>query len=364
MTSKPSSKQFLGAIFIFVVAAMAYYGPFGRSKKFPPTYLVGEYKTKKTKGKATLIGEDGHILRRWPIPFSVHKVTHNKAQAWQLVAVENLGDSMALIDSRQKTVADVTKSPDGLIFSGHAVFSGEGDKVFVTAQDKSTAEGFVLVYDATTAELTTKIPSEGFNPHDLQYDLAHPDQLIVMNAGTSQNSGNMVWISDTDNKIVKSVPAPAHPLALKHFLQVPAGDIYVYGPASFGVFNRKDGEIKMSDWPQKDAKYSGEILNAYRDGLNEKIWLTLPSSDLIVVLDIKTLKVVKTFAATKPASIMASPLENPELLMISVGTYDGEGMQKAFELKNVSGSDAALENPRKFYSEHATPLEVAIQDAN
>lgn len=355
-----SAKQFLGGLIFLAVVGFAYYGPFSKSKKLRPSYLVGEYKTSKTKGKATLVADDGHIIRRWPVPFSVHKVSHNNALPWQLVAVENLGDSMALIDARIKNTVDPIKAPEGLVFSGHAVFSNQGDKLFITAQDKKTAEGFLLIYDTETGALATQVKTGGLNPHDLQYDLTNAKNLILINAGDAQEGSHLVWLSDEDTKVVKSV-ALTDGLTAKHFSQNERG-IYIYGTSSFAFYNRKDERITAADWPQKSPQYNGEILNVYQDVMNEKIWLTLPSNDTIIVLEQKTLALKKTFAATKPASILASPFENPELLMVSVGTLGGDGMQKAFHLKNITGSDAALEEPRKFYAEHATPLEVAIQE--
>lgn len=355
-----SSKQFLGGIIFLAVVGFVYYGPYSKSKKLNPAYLVGEYKTSKTKGKATLVADNGHIIRRWPVPFSVHKVSHNNAQPWQLVAVENLGDSMAIIDARVKTTVETIKAPEGLIFSGHAVFSTQGDHLFITAQDKKTAEGFVLIYDAETNALAKQVASEGLNPHDLQYDLTDSKNLILINAGNAETPGQMIWLSEEDGKIIKSI-AFTEGISAKHFSQNEK-QIYLYGSASFSVLNRKDDKITIADWPTKNPQFSSEILNVYQDVMNEKIWLTLPAKDAIVVLEQKTLAIVKSFPATKPASILASPLENPELLMISVGTHGGDGMQKAYNLKNISGSDAALDDPRKFYAEHATPLEVAIQE--
>ncbi|KYG67265.1 hypothetical protein AZI86_09685 [Bdellovibrio bacteriovorus] len=355
-----SSKQFLGGIIFLAVVGFVYYGPYSKSKKLNPAYLVGEYKTPKTKGKATLVADNGHIIRRWPVPFSVHTFSHNNALPWQLAAVENLGDSMAIIDARIKNTVEAIKAPEGLVFSGHGIFSTQGDRLFIAAQDKKTAEGFLLIYDTETNALAKQVKTEGLNPHDLQYDLTNSKNLILINAGSEQEKGQLLWLSEEDGKIVKSISF-SEGLTVKHFSQSEKL-IYLYGPSSFAMFNRKDEAIKIADWPSKNPQYAGEILNAYQDVMNEKIWLTVPTKDLIVVLEQKTLAIAKTFAATKPASILASPLENPELLMISVGTYGGEGMQKAYNLKNVSGSDAALDDPRKFYAEHATPLEVAIQE--
>lgn len=358
-----SKNQFIAAIFFLVLAGLFYYGPFKSTPlKSHGSYLVGEL------GRVTLVSEQGHILRRWTVPFPVHKVTHNTSKPWQMLAVEENGASASLIDARSRRTPEIFKAPEGLEFNGHGLFSIEGDKFFMTAEDRKTSEGFILIYDGESLGLIATISSGGFNPHDLQYDAQDSKLLLVVNTGIQGQPGSLSWISEANNKITKSI-AIDPPVLAAHFLQSGSNEIYISGsslaehPASalvsFGSYQRSSGKIRFAGWMQQ---YQGEILNIYEDSERQKIWLTLPDHDSILVLEPKNLNVVKEFKAEDPRSILAVTPLHPELLMISVATMGGDGVQKSFDLKNISGSDIALNDPKKFYAEHATLLEVAVQD--
>lgn len=366
-----SSKQFIGAIFFLAVLGVLYYGPFGKSpKKNTPAYLVGEFGdlAKNRKGQATVISEEGHILRRWSLPFSVHSVAHNNAQPFQLMAIESQGNLLSILDARVKTTAGTLKSPDGIVFAGHGLFSLDGTRFYATAMDSRSYEGLVLVYDSSSLALLNQFSSGGARPHDLQHDLRDSKNLIVVNSGGPDQKGNIVWLSEQDLKVVKAVSLDEG-VAPKHILQRTSGEIFVFGssqrdpeksPPLFGFLASNSEEVQYLFWVNQ---FKGEILNVYLDEARQKLWLTLPHHDSVLVLEQKTLKIAKEFKAEKPRSILAVTPHEPKLLMISVASLSADnGLQKAFDLVNIAGSDTALDDPRIFYAEHAIPLEVTLQD--
>lgn len=359
MASPFSRKQFGSSILILIAIAFSYY--WQQSKRpVKEAFLASEVAEAEltNKGRILLINVDGDVKRRWPLPFSVHSVQLNLAQPYQIIAVED-GPSAAMVDARTRRKAQDLKAPEDLVFAGHAVFSQDGSQVYLTARHRTSQEGFILAYNTETLELISRAKSGGFLPHDIEFDYKSSNNLLIAHKGSEQQSSRLTWYIPETQKIEKSVDLPKGKQVTEIF-QTFNNDLYVMGLKTFALFNRQKESFLQSNWSESRQ---GEIQNAYYDAAEQKVWLTLPEDDSVVVINPVTLDLIKEFKASRPRALIAIPPQNPNLLLVSVATHgSGVGTQRAYNLKTLEGSDEGVKHPRKFYAIHAFPLEVQIQD--
>lgn len=359
MATSFSRRQFIAGIFILVLAALSYYwGQSNRPAK--EAFLASETADihAKNKGRILLLSDNGDIKRRWPLPFIVHSVQINTARPYQIVAVEE-GPAAALVDARSQQKQKDLTAPEDLRFAGHAVFSPEGTELYISAKHRASGEGFILVYDTESASLIKKIPSGGVLPHDLEYDFKDSQSLIVAHRGAEKKEPNLTWLSLSTQKVTHQVALPQG-REIAEIFQTSNNDIFALGTKTLALYDRQSKTLKEASWAQQRQ---GEISNAYYDPAQQKLWLSLPQEDSILVVQAGTMEILKEFKAERPRSMIAIPAGNPRLLLVSVSPQaDGTGIQRSYDLNAVAGSDEAVQHPRKFYALHAFPLDVRLQD--
>jgi hypothetical protein len=355
-------RQFIGSTVLVALAATVYYYRVGSIRAAHPAYLVGEIlNSGKSTGRIAAISEYGEIIRRWTIPFPVHAVAHNIGQPWQAAAFETGGNALAIADLRTQRRVQVINCPEEMLFSGKGVFSVDGTKLFATAYHSETEAGFILVYDTETLELKNKMDSTGIHPVGIQYDVKKSEHLIIAHAGNKESGSNLTWLDEASGKAAQTIFTEVATATLSRFIQTDNGEIYAYGDkGDVGYFNRDLRKIKIT---QEFIPRKSSVTNSYFDSFREKLWISLTDDDSILVLEAKTLKLVKDFKATKPRSMIAVTPQRPYTLMVSVeGKITNEGMQRSYDLAEIKGTDEALERPQKFYGTSATALVVALQD--
>jgi hypothetical protein len=250
-------------------------------------------------------------------------------------------------------------------FYGHGFFSESGGQIFVSAQEKSKAKGYILIYDSVSLQLMEKWDSGGYRPHDLQLDKENSKHLIIANSGTPVHQSNLSWIDVFSGKVINQI-LPSHPvLAPAHINQTSHGDIYLMGSdnsgyesakesISFGRIRRGDQVIEMlsPEW----GPYFGEALNSFVDYQKERVWITLPLSNRVLVVDLKSFKVIKEFQNINIArSIIEIKEGGRRLISVSrrESNEESRGWQILFDLDSMELLQNSNSKATVFYSTHA-----------
>lgn len=335
-----------------------------------PKFVVGDYDRRvDNKGRVGLVSAKAELLRSWDVPLKAHSVWQNKARPWQIMAIEKDGYLAAVIDVQSDLPPRIIKSPEGTRFYGHGFFSDDGTLVYISAQEEKR-KGLILIYDSIGMHLLSTIDSNGYRPHDLQVDVKNPNNFLIVNAGTPKYEANVSWFSLSSGKVVKEIHLDQPHFAPAHIWQRPNGEVYFTG--SDNKSTREEEKISFSMYqpgkeilqvvsPAWNLDLKGETLNAYFDDANNRIWLTLTVSNVILVLDKSTLGIVKKIRITeRPRSMVEIEVEGRRILSVSYfikGTEDG--LQTFFDLQTLERIKDMGSPKNRFYSIHSYPFHSA-----
>ncbi len=327
----------------------------------PSSILIVNLKNQKTK--------------EFPVAFSPHLICQNPKDPRQLFAFQKWGKLLAEVRIDTGKVRYVTL-PDDRTFFGHGVFHPSGEVLFCSGMNYKTGKGELFELNPRTLKIEQSIKTLGVNPHDLQLSL-DGKHLLVMNMGPHPIDGidrshvkdgvhtaNIAKISLSSHKVVQNRIFPTEGQGYSHFWQRENGDVLVAGitaslnpqrDKSVAGLMTNDGVFfdfsKTSEtWP-----YLGEALNVISDDGNSQALISIPDSDVIVVMDLKIKKVLKSVPLKIPRSLALVPGTHRAVVCAQAGNRLGRGFfelnTKTFEVKPILSDISMQAGPK---GAHAT----------
>lgn len=179
----------------------------------------------------TAVDDQGDIRFEIDLPARGHDVVPSPDRRLAVVPARRPGTFCAVIDLAGERLLTLFESPVGRHFYGHAVFSADGRRLFVTENRIADGAGRIGVLDATDGfRRIGDLPSGGIGPHQLILDRDRRT-LLVANGGlmTRPETGRQKLNLDTMRPNLARVdsltgavgarfepPADLHRLSIRH----------------------------------------------------------------------------------------------------------------------------------------------------
>lgn len=134
-------------------------------------------------GEHFVMGLDrgGRIVLRTPLPKRAHEVAPSPRGHAAFAAPRRPGTVGLSIDLRTGQVLRLCEADAGRHFYGHAVHSADGEHLFTTENDYSSARGVVTVRHAASLRAVARFDSGGIGPHQIAW--LSKGTLAVANGG-------------------------------------------------------------------------------------------------------------------------------------------------------------------------------------
>jgi len=253
----------------------------------------------------TLAGQETF---RIPLPARGHAGAAHPHQPEAVVFARRPGTYALVIDCLAGLVSRELTAPAGYHFSGHGVFSADGQTLFTGEVDNVTGQGMIGVWAQTDSYRRVRsFPSGGIGPHEI-LRLPGRDVLVVGNGGiiaaldddrTKLNidtmQSNLSYLSASGDLLDQVTLLPDfHKNSIRH-LAVDNDDRVVFGmqwegdmtetPALIGM-HKFGQDLRVLDVPQDVARrmagYIGSIAVASEGGT---IAASCPKGNIMVLFD-------------------------------------------------------------------------------
>ncbi|WP_432454260.1 DUF1513 domain-containing protein [Agarivorans sp. QJM3NY_29] len=172
---------------------------------------------------------DGAVQYQIPLAARGHEVAVAKPE-FDLAAcvARRPGKFIVLFNPRHGEILDTLQPPMGMHFYGHASFSEDALRMFVTAGEQDSSEGYVLVYSrsdsATAWQLSARWPLGGLGPHQL---LVLPGQRLVVAVGGIHTRGreklnlatmrpSLIYLNSLNGEQLMRRSLADHQLSIRH----------------------------------------------------------------------------------------------------------------------------------------------------
>jgi hypothetical protein len=257
------------------------------------------------------------------LPFYGHTVTQNSRKPHQVVTFEKWGTRGALADVNDKTVLAMAEPAEGNTFFGHAAFSPDG-AMLVTTEDAYVASGKsfagkLVLRDARDLKIIQQFSSYGMFPHECRTPDSGKTIMVVNEGRTAATPPNLSWIDLASEKLL-------HKVNLSFFENVDYGhcdisydnwvcvvgaprEAYKATQASFESvsFVSPEGRAFFPLLPRDiTARMTEEALSIAFLGQSGLVAVTMPQSDLLLIMDYKTQTLVEALTIPKPTGVVAS----------------------------------------------------------
>ncbi|MGF1626440.1 MAG: DUF1513 domain-containing protein [Alphaproteobacteria bacterium] len=239
-------------------------------------------------GRHAFAGFDGagRLAFRQPLPDRGHGVTLHPYRAEALILARRPGTFLRAVDLATGAVIHAATSPPGRHFSGHAVYSMDGARIYATENAYEAATGVIGVYDADNGcARLGEFACHGIDPHELALlpdgrtlavaiggILTHPDSgREPLNLATMAPA--LVHLDAEDGRLLfrTALPPALHQLSIRHLDVAADGTIGLcmqnagpeQAPVPVAGVQRGDGPIRLLPLPEqvarRTANYGGSV---------------------------------------------------------------------------------------------------------
>ena len=294
-------------------------------------FLISSGRSLDGKNKMLLYHLTNKDLLTFNLPKRGHGTTYSN-QTSSFVLFDRSPGEYFLFNSLRRISNKIIKvlAPEGIHFYGHGAFSNCGKKIFVTANDLTTLEGRILVYEVTDQiKLIDNISSYGIGPHEIVRidgtDLfwvangglkTHPDtQGSILNFDSIQSS--LTLLNDKGD-LIKSYQIPGHYQSGRH-LSSKSDQIIIANqdkdfmpgvnrPIAHYVDNDQLLDLEVSS--ELYSKTKGYGASVCLDNKKKFAVITCPKGDLILLWDWIYHQMIHTFKAIDPAGVCFDTISN------------------------------------------------------
>ena len=160
------------------------------------TFLYSAAMDQQGNYLAVGLSSKGKMLFKTPLPARAHAMLirpePNQAKQNQVIVfARRPGYFLLVLDAKTGQVIHQVKTEENRPLCGHGVFSRDGKKLYLTANDIDLGQGVIQVLDATNNyKQINEFPSGGIGPHEVGL-LSDGKTLVVANGGilTHPDSG-------------------------------------------------------------------------------------------------------------------------------------------------------------------------------
>ena len=180
---------------------------------------------------AIALSEKGKLLFKTPLPARAHAMLIRPQHNEVLVFSRRPGYFLMVLNAETGALIQQIDSKDNRPLCGHGVFSNDGNKLYLTANDIDRQQGVIQVLDAKHHyQLVNEFSSGGIGPHEIRL-LGDNKTLVVANGGilTHPESGRsklnldsmtpaLTYLDTKQGHLLKEyrLAAKYHQLSIRH----------------------------------------------------------------------------------------------------------------------------------------------------
>lgn len=270
----------------------------------------------------------GQELFRIPVEERCHSGCLRPETSEAVIMSRRPGENLYVINMLQGYLKTIIKSGPDFHFYGHGVFSHDGSRFYVTANQYADGAGFVRIYDAQNGYQHIKdLPVGGMDPHELRL---HPDgeRLVVALGGihTHPDYGRiklnletmqpaLIVMERTTGKIVQRCEPSHHQLSCHH-LDISGDGIVIAGyqfegaawetPPLIARLDTATGafsEISLTEPAQTQlVNYTASIAISRHSAIAA---ITAPRGNAVVLLNYLTSEVLRVVEVPDAGGVLA-----------------------------------------------------------
>lgn len=244
--------------------------------------------------------------------FLPHGIITDPNNKYRILCFEKNGHRACEIDLLTQTVNQTFSCETAQQFSGHSVFSFNGNQLYTIEIDKTNQQGSIAVRNSKTFELIKQLPTLGLKPHDCQ--LLKDNTLVVSNTGqdeTKLHQPSLVYINLNTEKLVQRKKLDDSSLNCGHFKITKANDLVVASAPidtnniNGGISIETSGHAitTMQEPVEVIQRMTGEALSISINEAHQVIAVTHPQANLLSFWSLKDKKIIKAIGIEKPNGI-------------------------------------------------------------
>jgi hypothetical protein len=285
-------------------------------------------------------------------PFLPHDILIDPNNKYRVFCFEKNGAKACEIDLQTQTLKRTFHSTENRTFSGHAVFSQDGKKIYCVESELNNKPGSISIRDSKTLEIIKQLPTLGLSPHDCQ--LSKDNVLTVSNTGKSESGfhqPSLVSINLNTEKLVERIKLEndglyQNSLNCGHFKITENNNLVIASAPtesqntdlSGGVSIRKQNE-SISTMTEPDAvikRMTGEALSIEINQQQTVAAITHPQANLLTFWSIKDKKIIKAYGFENPRGL-SQTLDKKDFI-ISYGKKPAMAKISTIDLSPQPGS--------------------------
>ena len=261
--------------------------------------------------------------------FLPHETIIHPKDKYKLYCFEKDGPNACTIDLHTLSVSENFSCTDNHLFSGHAVFSDDGNFIYTIETEQQTKQGKISVRDAATFETARQLPTLGLSPHNCQ--LIDKKILAISNTGQSTSKfhrPSLVYIDIETEKLVTRIRLDNSEFNAGHFRVSKENKLVIASaPLDSSPGNTLGGvSIKEPDGPvitmtEPEAviqRMTGEALGISINQQHNIAAITHPEANMLTFWSLDDNSIIKAIGIEKPRGI--SQTLDGKNFVISYGT--------------------------------------------
>jgi hypothetical protein len=281
------------------------------------------------------------------LDFFGHTVTQNPMQPHQVVTFEKWGKRGALIDLHDRSIITTSEASENNVFFGHAAFNADGS-ILVTSEDTYDRNSGQLVWrNASDLKVIHKSSSYGGFPHECMTP-DHGKTLMVANEGDYRvpTPSSLVWLDMASGRLLNRVEFARPDGGFAH-LDISADNWVCLAGIKTGknmrgvvILVSPEGRVMRPEIPDDlvARMKKKEALSVAFLGSSGLVAISLPSANLIVVLDYKKQVVAGVITAALPQGLLPSLTDLTGRSMIATSYHDKNLIEASVGLDGQTSS--------------------------
>ncbi len=278
-------------------------------------------------GRLCMLDVEANEVTFVKLPFLGHIVNQHPLNPKHVFTFEKWGHKSALIDVRDKKILTITESSENHEFFGHMLFNADGTHFVDSEYAAQQPVGRLAIRDSSTMKMVDAFSSYGAWPHDT-YSPDNGKTIMVANGGHGDSKSNISWVDFASGKLLHQLDMEAgNYVDYQHVIMSHDGWLCIAGKskkqtAELIKFVSPDGRAYSPDIP-KDlmVKMRDETLSMTLLGKSGLMAITIPKSNVVLVINYKTQKLIEAIAIDYPKGVLPSidPRDNDLTLLINLG---------------------------------------------
>lgn len=277
-------------------------------------------------------------------PFYGHTVDQNPLHPEQAVSLQKWGTMGALFNLKTKSTINFIHAINSYMFFGHGLFSPDGKSFICAEQNINEKGGQLVVRSVPDMKVIGQMSAYGDDPHEC-HSFDGGKTIMVANNRNPDGVGSVTWIDPISGKLVRKISFSAQNFAPSH-MDLSHDGWYCLGGKQYKSTNTKDAADLISFISPSGEVFAPKIPDdisrrVYEEALSVKfmgktgmVAITVPQSDLVLIMDYK-----------KQTLVEALDLEIPKGVLYKV---DGKGEQSGLIISLAKKNEMV----RVQYSKH------------